>query len=140
MIPDVVNVHRFNILKKITKGIPRFVIRRHTVTKALKNDTGDSFVPPRKLSSSCGFGRYCMLASTTLVNIHEGVAIREYLGYDKNPDIAEKVDNVCILDRKRLGNNTHVCNPSRMFFTGSTENCDGHVDIFDFNTNSFYTV
>ena len=99
----------------------------------------DDWVPPNGIAyTPCKIGSYCMRAYTSL--LRDGEVVREYTGYDENPTIADKVDDICSRDVKRLGDKTHSCTSSKLFFTGPIENCDGHVDVLDMYNNTVYTV
>ena len=99
----------------------------------------DDWVPPNGTAyASCKTGSYCMRAYTSL--LREGEVVREYTGYDENPTIVDKVDGICARDEKQLGDKTHTCTSSKLFFTGPVENCDGHVDVLNRYTNTVYTV
>lgn len=97
----------------------------------VKTDNGE---PPDNTNGPPSIGNYCFRVTTTLNK--ETDKMREYVGYDDNISIVEKVERFCAND-KQLYCDTK-CSRSKLSFVHDVPNCDGHVDIKDFNHGAIY--
>ena len=99
--------------------------------KHFKTENGE---PPGVISSPPTIGNYCFRVTTSLENSDS--KMREYVGYDDNIGIVEKVENMCSKDEQRFCDTK--CAKSRLAFVQDVPNCDGHVDIKDFKNGTTY--
>lgn len=114
----------------------RPVVRKSYAPEYHQTDSGQ---PPASADKKCQIGSYCMRAQNQLVDTKTSETFREYTGFDDNPGIVDKVQNVCQRDIARFGTQ-YECTPARLFFIGPVENCDGHVNVFDFYNDVFYVT
>lgn len=133
LAPPVVLVRPNVVVQRI-----RPVVRKSTMYAPEYHQT-DSGQPPSFGDKKCEIGSYCMRAQNQLVDKETSETFREYTGFDDNPGIVDKVQGVCQRDITRFGAK-YECTPARLFFIGPVENCDGHVNVFDFVNDVFYVT
>lgn len=116
---------------------PDYVDQNHTIEamkmkmeEMFKTDSGE---PPNKDVPKTQTGNYCFRAQTTLKD--DKNTLRDYTGYDDNIDIVQKVERYCSTDESVYN---AKCTLARLTFVQDVENCDGHVDIKDWNTNTLF--
>ena len=97
----------------------------------VKTDSGE---PPDFMDNEPTTGNYCFRVTTTLDK--EKDKIREYVGWDDNIGIVEKVEKLCANDEQIYCDTK--CARSRLSFVHDVQHCDGHVDIKDFNHGATY--
>ena len=126
------------VLVRPKVGVQRLpVVRKSYAPEYHQTDSGP---PPTFADKKCQIGSYCMRAQNQLVDKETLETFREYTGFDDNPAIVEKVQGVCQRDITRFGGAKYECTQPRLFFIGPVENCDGHVNVFDFHNNVFYVT
>jgi hypothetical protein len=97
--------------------------------------------PPKTNVKSRELGSYCIRATTQLVHINDTNSIsRSYEGYDTYTTIVDKVEKVCSRDKRMFGDDAYRCLNSKLFFTGTIENCNGRVEVKDHVNNKLFTV
>ena len=105
--------------------------QRFTLNDDAKLDSGE---PPENIDNQRTMGNYCFRVTTTLDK--EKDKIREYVGWDDNIGIVEKVEKMCGNDEQIFSDSK--CTRSRLSFVRDVQHCDGHVDIRDFNNGATY--
>lgn len=97
----------------------------------------DHTEPPGKPPKLPKFGSYCFRAYTNMVNQETNHELSEFIGFDENMGIVDKVTKYC--ERTRSDDPNRKCNPTKLTFIGQSEMCDGRVVMYD-RVNDFSQI